>query len=256
MKRKLIAGNWKMHLNASQASLLVHRLQERVRIHRDVEVVLIPGMVNLQPMSMQIDRRKFRLGAQNAHHKDEGAFTGETSMTMLHDLVHYVLVGHSERRHVFGETDEDASLKVAAALRNDIMPILCVGETHHERVQKETKQVLHDQTVAGLRNVTSSDMDKIVVAYEPVWAIGTGDHAKPDQVAEAIKIIRDNVTHLYGKRASSRLRVLYGGSVNADNARAYLNVESVDGLLIGGASLNYHQFSDIIDSAYRLTKET
>ncbi len=255
MKRKLIAGNWKMHLNASQASILVHRLQERIKIHRDVEVVLIPGMMTLQPMSMQIDRRKFRLGAQNAHYEDEGAFTGETSMTMLNDLVHYVLVGHSERRHIFGETDQEAAKKVAAALRNDIMPILCVGETKHERAQKETKQVLHDQTVAGLKNVTSSELDKIVVAYEPVWAIGTGDHAKPEQVAEAIEIIRNNVLHLYGKRAANRLRVLYGGSVNADNARAFLEVAGVDGLLVGGASLNYHQFADIVDSAFRLSKE-
>lgn len=245
-----------MHLNASQASLLLHRLQERIKIHRDVEVVLIPSMLTLQPLSMQLDRRKFRLGAQNAYHHDEGAFTGEVSMTMLHDLVHYVLVGHSERRHVFGETDEEAAKKVAAAMRNGIMPILCVGETQHERNQGETNQVLHDQTTVGLRDVTSSELENIVIAYEPVWAIGTGDYAKPDQVEAAIKVIRNNIEHLFGKRAANKVRVLYGGSVNADNARSYLELETVDGLLVGGASLNYHQFADIVDSAFRLTKES
>lgn len=245
-----------MHLNASQASLLLHRLQERIKIHRDVEVVLIPSMLTLQPLSMQLDRRKFRLGAQNAYHHDEGAFTGEVSMTMLHDLVHYVLVGHSERRHVFGETDEEAAKKVAAAMRNGIMPILCVGETQHERNQGETNQVLHDQTTVGLRDVTSSELENIVIAYEPVWAIGTGDYAKPDQVEAAIKVIRNNIEHLFGKRAANKVRVLYGGSVNADNARSYLELDTVDGLLVGGASLNYHQFADIVDSAFRLTKES
>ena len=244
-----------MHNNASQASLLVHRLQERIKIHRDVEVVLIPPMLTLQPMSMQIDRRKFRLGAQNAYHEDEGPFTGEVSMTMLHDLVHYVVVGHSERRHVFGETDEMVAKKAAAAVRNDLAPIICVGETHHERTQGETKQVLHDQTVAALKNLTSKDMHDVVIAYEPVWAIGTGDNAKPDQVQDAVDTIRHNVAQLYGKTAAARLRVLYGGSTNGDNARSYLQLPGVNGLLIGGASLNYHQFSDIVDTAYRLTKE-
>ena len=129
MRKFLIAANWKMHLNASQASLLLHRLQERIRIHRDIEVVLAPPMLTLQPLSLQIDRRKFRLAAQNAYYKDEGAFTGEVSFTMLRDLVHYVIVGHSERRLYFGESLEMIRDKVQAAIRNDISPILCVGET-------------------------------------------------------------------------------------------------------------------------------
>src|SRR5476651_2688249 len=129
MRRTLIVGNWKMHLNAAQASLLVHRLSERIKIHRDIEVVLAPSMLVLQPLSLQIDRRKFRLAAQNAYYKDEGAFTGEVSFTMLQDLVHYGLVGHSDRRHKFDESLTDIREKVAAAIRNDISPILCVGET-------------------------------------------------------------------------------------------------------------------------------
>ena len=176
-------------------------------------------------------------------------------MTMLRELVHYVLVGHSERRHVFGETDEMVAKKAAAAVRNEISPIICVGETQHERTQGETKQVLHDQITVALSDLTSRDIHDVVIAYEPVWAIGTGANAKPDQVEEAVKLIRNNIAHLYGKTAAARVRVLYGGSTNADNARSYLQLPGINGLLVGGASLNYHQFSDMVDTAFRLTKE-
>lgn len=252
MKRRiLIAGNWKMHLNTSQASILLHRLQERIKIYRDVEVVLCPSMMVLQPLSMQLDRRKFRLGAQNAYHQDEGAYTGEVSVTMLRDLVHYVIVGHSERRHIFEETDDEIAKKVAACLRNGISPILCVGETKHERTAKETKRILHDQLNVSLSGATSNDMRDVVIAYEPVWAIGTGEYAKPDMVATAVKTIRHNVEHMFGSRVAKKMRVLYGGSVIPDVARGYLELEGVDGLLVGGASLNYHQFSSIVEAAYR-----
>jgi triosephosphate isomerase (TIM) len=139
MRKILIVGNWKMHLNASQASILLHRLAERIKIHRDIEVVLAPSMMTLQPLSVQIDRRKFRLAAQNAYFKDEGAYTGEVSFTMLRDLVHYVIIGHSERRRVFNEDLNMVRDKVAAAIRNEIMPILCVGETKQERKEGEAK---------------------------------------------------------------------------------------------------------------------
>src|SRR4051812_46259364 len=182
MKKLLIVGNWKMHLNASQASLLVHRLQENIKIHRDIEIVLTPTMLTLQPLSLQIDRRKFRLAAQNAYHKDEGAFTGEVSFTMLRELVHYAIIGHSERRQSFHEDLDMVRDKVAASIRNDITPILCVGETKHERKEGETKQVLHDQLMTALSNLTASEVGQSVIAYEPIWAIGTGDVAKPDQV--------------------------------------------------------------------------
>lgn len=250
-----------MNLNASQASLLVHRLQERIKIHRDVEVVLIPTALTLQPMSMQIDRRKFRLGAQNAHFHDGGAYTGEVSMTMLHDLVHYVLVGHSERRHKFGERDEDTGHKVAAALRNEIMPILCIGETKHEKLEGHTTRVIHDQLAAGLKNVSTGELSKIVIAYEPVWAISDGknyaghESAKPTEVAKVVKKIRRDLEHMFGPRVAKKVRILYGGSVTADTARGYLEVPGIEGLLVGGASLNYHQFSDIVDAAYRLSQE-
>lgn len=257
MKRVLIAGNWKMHLNTSQASLLLHRLHERIKIYRDIEVVLAPSMMVLQPLSMQIDRRKFRLAAQNAFHKDDGAFTGEVSFTMLRDLVHYVIIGHSERRLYFHEDHDLIRDKVAAAVRNDITPILCVGETKQERRAHETKQVLHDQLITALSNLTGREVANMVIAYEPVWAISTfeGQLAKPTEVAEAMKYIRHQVEELYGKKAAKEIRVLYGGSVDDQIARGYLDIEECDGLLVGGASLNYHKFSGIVDAAYRHLNE-
>jgi triosephosphate isomerase (TIM) len=255
MRKLLIVGNWKMHLNTMQASILLHRLQERIRIYRDIEVVLAPSMLVLQPLSIQVDRRKFRLAAQNAFYKDDGAYTGEVSFTMLRDLVHYAIIGHSERRHIFGETLDDVALKVEAAVRNGIMPILCVGETKTERLAGHTRRVLHDQVVTALKGLTSSDIEDLVIAYEPVWAIGTGDVAKPDQVLNAVECIRMNIRELYGKKASENVRILYGGSITPDVARGFLELNGIDGLLVGGASVNYHQFSNIVDSAYTLRRE-
>lgn len=246
-----------MHLNTSQASLLLHRLHERIKIHRNIEVVLAPSMLVLQPLSMQIDRRKFRLAAQNAHHKDEGAFTGEVSFTMLQDLAHYVIIGHSERRLYFHEDLDIVRDKVAAAVRNGITPIICVGETDHERKGGETRQVLHDQISTALSNLTASDVEDIVIAYEPVWAISTfgGELAKPDVVAGEMAFIRKQVADLYGKRASERVRILYGGSVDDQIVGGYLSTADCDGVLVGGASLNYHKFAGIVDVAYRQRHE-
>jgi triosephosphate isomerase len=215
-------------------------------------------MLTLQPLSMQIDRRKFRLGAQNAYHADEGAFTGEISMTMLSELVHYVLVGHSERRHVFGETDEMIAKKAAAAVRNDLMPIICVGETNHERAQNETKQVLHDQTVTALKDLTNRDMHNVVIAYEPVWAISDGKNphpATPGDVEKSLIYIRDQIKELHGDKVAKNVRILYGGSVNEHNANAFLSLQSCDGALIGGASLKADSFAGIVEAAYRLQQE-
>ncbi len=223
-----------MHLNASQASLLVHRLHERIKIYRDIEVVLAPSMLVLQPLSIQIDRRKFRLAAQNAYFKDEGAYTGEVSFTMLRDLVHYVIVGHSERREIFHEDLPIVRDKVAAAVRNGITPILCVGETHHERTQGETKQVLHDQLMSGLSNLTAAEVREMVIAYEPVWAIGKGTPAKPDQINEAVNYVRDYVKGVFGPKAAKDLTVLYGASVEPEVVSGFLDIPGVDGFLVGG----------------------
>lgn len=256
MRKILIVGNWKMHLNASQASLLVHRLQENIPIHRDIEVVLAPSMLALQPLSLQIDRRKFRLAAQNAYFVDEGAYTGEVSFTMLRDLVHYAIVGHSERRHIFNEDLEMIRDKVGAALRNEITPILCVGETKHEREEGETRQVLHDQLMSGLSNLTHDEVENIVIAYEPVWAIGTGDVAKPEQVESAMDYIRRYIKDVFGDKAAKGVRILYGGSVVPDIVHGFLDIPGMDGFLVGGASLNYHSFSSIVAASWRWQRES
>lgn len=239
-----------MNLNMHEASLFVHHLAKEVAVHNDVEVVLCPNLLTLQSLSLQINHRQFKLGAQNAYWRDSGAFTGEVSATMLHGLVKYVLVGHSERRHIFHEHDKEIRHKVQAVVRNRMTPILCVGETAAERADGETTHVLHDQIVSGLLNVTSEEVEDLVIAYEPVWAIGTGNNALPRDVAAATDVIRKQVASLYGKKAAQSLRVLYGGSVSADNAGDYLSVEGVDGLLIGGTSLNANAFASIVETAH------
>lgn len=256
-KRLLIVANWKMHLNTHEASLLVHRLSQRIKVHRDIEVVLAPSTLSLQPLSLEIDRRKFRLSAQDAYFKDEGPYTGEVSFSMLRELVHYCIIGHSARRVYFGETLETVRDKVQAAVRNGIVPILCIGETKQERSAGETKQVIHDQLTTALSNLTAEDIQDIVIAYEPIWAISTfeGEVAKPDDMAKAIKYIRFQIKELYGDQAAEAVRVLYGGSVDDHDARAYLALDGCDGVLVGAASLNYHQFPAIVESAYQLLSE-
>lgn len=235
----------------------MHQLDKRIRIHRDVEVVLAPNFLALQPLSVEIDRRKFRLAAQNAYHKDSGAFTGEVSFSMLRHLTHYAIIGHSERRLYFQESLETVRDKVAAAVRNEIIPILCIGETQHERRQGETKQVLHDQVTTALSNLTSDDVEKIVIAYEPVWAISTfgGELAKPSDVAKEIAYIRAQVSDLYGKKVGNGIRVLYGGSVDDQIARGYLEIDGCNGALVGGASLHAHKFAAIVEAAHAVARE-
>jgi triosephosphate isomerase len=253
MRKKLVVGNWKMHLNTSQASLLLHRLHERIKIYRNIEVVLAPTMLVLQPLSLQIDRRKFRLAAQNAYAQDDGAFTGEVSFTQLRDLAHYVIIGHSERRIYFHEDLNTIRDKVSACVRNEITPILCVGETKIEHRAGETKQVLHDQITSALSNLTAGEVAGMVIAYEPVWAISTfdGTLAKPSQVQPMFDYIRLQIEHLYGKRTGHKVRLLYGGSVDEHTARGYMDLNGCDGVLVGGASVNYHKFSEIVKAAQR-----
>jgi triosephosphate isomerase len=256
-RKKIIVGNWKMHLNVHQSSVLLHQLNQHIKVYRNIEVVLAPSMLALQPLSLQIDRQKFRLAAQNAYYIDEGAFTGEVSFSMLRDLVHYAIIGHSERRLYFKEDLALIRDKVAAAVRNDIVPILCVGETKKEYEAHETKTVVHDQLTTAISNLTRREVETLVIAYEPVWAISNGLNfakhviAKPDQVAEVANYIREIIEDLYGRSASESVRLLYGGSSNAENAYSYLSIPGVDGLLPGGASLNYLEFSGIIAATER-----
>lgn len=249
--KKLIVGNWKMNLTVHEASVFIHGLAKVVHAHRDVEVVVAPTLLALQPVSLQVDHRQLKLAAQNFYWRDHGAFTGEVSATQLRGLVDYAIVGHSERRHIFHEHDKDLRNKVQAAIRNGIHPILCIGETAHQRAAGETTDIIHDQLLGGLANVTSEEFHQVVIAYEPVWAIGTGNNATPLDVEKATSAIRRQITHLYGQKAADDVRILYGGSVTPDSAPTYLATKGVDGLLVGGASLSLESFGSIVAAAHQ-----
>jgi triosephosphate isomerase len=253
--KKLIIGNWKMNLDVHESSLYLHDLANRVKSHRSVDIVIAPTMLALQTLSLQINHRQFKLAAQNFYWRDHGAYTGEVSATQLRGIVSYGLVGHSERRHQFNETDKDTRAKVQAAIRNGIRPVLCVGETASERASDETRDVIHDQLLGGLANITGDELASVIIAYEPVWAIGTGDNALPSDVIAAVASIRSQLKHLYGAKAAQEVQVLYGGSVTAESAADYLAIPDVDGLLVGGASLKAEAFASIVEKAHQSVRK-
>jgi len=244
-----------MNLNIHEASLYLHKLSNMVESHRDTEVVLAPTMLALQTIVLQADFRQFKIAAQNFYWRDYGAYTGEVSATQLRGIVSYALVGHSERRHVFHETDKEIRNKVQAAYRNGITPVLCVGETAAEHADGEAADALHHQIIGGLSNITSDEAKSLVIAYEPVWAIGTGKNAMPGDVSRAVRSIRSQVRHLFGDEVAEAVRVLYGGSVSLDNAASYLATAGIDGLLMGGASLDAHVFSTIVNNAHKTREQ-
>lgn len=254
-KKYFIAGNWKMNFSPAQAESFAEKLVEKIPRDTISEVVIAPHFLSLQKIADITKSSSIKLSAQNAYHRDEGAFTGEISANMLKNIAKYVILGHSERRHIFSEDNKLISQKVDAVIRSGMKPILCVGETLLERRNNETSRVLHDQVSSGLRGLTSQEVAKTVIAYEPVWAIGTGDIAKPDQVASAIAKIRGNISALYGLDVADKCRILYGGSATASTAGGYLLIEGVDGLLIGGASLKLSSFSQIVATADKLTQQ-
>lgn len=251
MRKKLIIGNWKMNFNMHEASLYLHKLMNTLPSHRDVEVVLVPTILTLQSLSLQVNRRIAKLAAQNCYWRDSGAYTGETPVAHLRGIADYALIGHSERRYIFIESEKDIRLKVQAAIRNRIRPVLCIGETIQERTLGETKDVLADQLTSGLANVTAEELGEVVVAYEPVWAIGTGDNAKAIDVKKVAQMIRRHIAHLYGKKAAESVRILYGGSITPASAADYLAIDELDGLLVGAASLDAYQFKEIISKAHK-----
>lgn len=246
--KRLVVGNWKEHFNPGAASAYYNKLAKLVDANDDVDVVLCPPMLNVYALSRELDEKKFKLGAQNLYSEDAGPYTGETSAAMLKGIVDYAIVGHSERRHIFGEANLMIAKKVAAAIRNKITPILCIGETLLERSDELTSRVVVDQLTVGLHFVTKEDLEDLVIAYEPVWAIGTGQFAKPDDVIPVAKLIRKTIEELYGEDAKIP-PILYGGSVDPHNAAAYLALADIDGLLVGGASVNAEQFSRIVATA-------
>jgi triosephosphate isomerase len=246
--KKLIVANWKMHFNTHETELFIHKLN-KIEVPANIETVICPPFIGLQVAAKSLDAKKFKLGAQDAHQTDEGAFTGEVSAAMLRGLVDYVIVGHSERRRYFGEKDNLIADKMAAAVRNGIKPILCVGESLDDRHHELSMRVVIDQVTANLKHLTALEVESIAIAYEPVWAIGTGEIATPEQIAPVIQAIRHTVEELYGEEAGSSLRVLYGGSVEAESTRSILNISGINGLLVGGASLIATKFSEIIKAA-------
>lgn len=253
-RKKLIIGNWKMNFNTHDASIYLHRLQEAITERRDVQVIVAPTTLTLQSLSLQVNRRKVKLAAQNFYWRDFGPYTGETSATQLRGIVDYGLVGHSERRYLFHEQEKDIRYKVQAAVRNGFKPILCIGETRAERTNKETHAVLYDQLTASLANITSDEVGNVIIAYEPVWAIGTGDNAKPSDVIKAGSVIRRTLRNLYGDKISKDVQIVYGGSVTSSSATDYLSIPGIDGLLVGGASLRLYEFSEIIKKAHDMQK--
>ncbi len=251
-----IVGNWKLNFTVGEASIYLHKLLKTLPNYRDIEVVVAPSTIALQPLSLQVDRHKIKLSAQNGFYRDYGAFTGEVSFSQLRGIVDYSIIGHSERRNILGEDDKMIAKKVAAAIRNRITPILCIGETESERAFGETADVIRDQLTGGLSEVSDDDIDKVIIAYEPVWAISSTKAAKmatPDEIAEVVKLIRKNLKDIYGAKVAEEVPVLFGGSVKPSNAGAYLTVPGVNGLLIGGASLILSEFTDIIETAKRVS---
>ncbi len=246
----LISGNWKMHLNHFEALKLVQELSYQVTTD-DVEVVdisLHPPFTDLRTVQtvLEADRLPFHLGAQHCHFEDKGAFTGEVAPSMLAKMnVSYVIVGHSERREVFGETDEMVNAKVKAILAQDMVPILCVGETLEEREAGDAESKVAAQVKAGLADVSAENVAALGIAYEPIWAIGTGKTAEVADIAEMHAEIRALLIELYGEEYGAEIRILYGGSVKPENAAEILGTAEVGGALVGGASLTADSFMGI-----------
>ena len=254
VRKPLISGNWKMHHNHFEAIQTIQRLAYALSSsdYENVEVSVHPPFTDLRSLQtvIEADEIPISLGAQHCHWEDKGAFTGEVSPEMLAKLnVSFVLVGHSERRHIFGESNEDINKKVRAVISKEMIPILCVGETSEDREQGRTIEVVETQLEEGLSDVKASDVASMVIAYEPVWAIGTGKNATPEDAQEVCKAIRKKIENDW-KAASDEVRIQYGGSVKGVNAPDLMKQIDIDGLLVGGASLDPDEFSRIIK--YRL----
>lgn len=250
MRKPLIAGNWKMNLLRDSSIALIHQLLDKSKPSDKVEVAVCPPAVYLHDVGASLRGSHIALGAQNMYHTEEGAFTGEISGKMLKDLgCRYVILGHSERRQLMGETDMQVNQKVMAALKVGLVPIVCVGETLEQRESGQTTDVVRTQTEGSLAGLTAEQAGGIVLAYEPVWAIGTGKTASPAQAEEVHADIRGLLTKLFGTDTAQKIRIQYGGSVKADNAKELLSQPNIDGALVGGASLKADSFLPIIDAA-------
>ena len=246
MRKPIIAGNWKMHKTIAEALHFVNALKDRVN-NDNVEAVICAPFTLLKDLKEATKGTNIKIGAQNMHFEEKGAFTGEISPLMLKELdMDYVVIGHSERRQYFNETDETVNKKVLKALEVGIDPILCVGETLEEREAGNTKDVCKVQVEKALENVSKEDLAKVVIAYEPVWAIGTGKTATSEDANDVIAYIREVVANLYGELANE-VRIQYGGSVKPSNVAEIMNQSDIDGALVGGASLEANDYVDLVN---------
>jgi triosephosphate isomerase (TIM) len=247
MRTPLIAGNWKMNLNIFDSIKLATELKGLVAGVSDREILICPSFTTLSSVNDVVKGSNVILGAQNVCQEEKGAFTAEISPSMLKEVgCSYVIVGHSERRHVFDESNDLVNLRLKNGLKNDLKVILCVGETLDQREANETNEIIVDQIQIGLKDVSAEEMNNVVIAYEPVWAIGTGKTASPEQAQEVHAMIRQLLTDIFYSEVSSKVRILYGGSVKPDNATELLNKEDIDGALVGGAALDADSFSKIV----------
>ncbi len=247
LRKVIIAGNWKMNNTINATTSTLEEMKSTLDNFSDVTVIISVPSINI-PLATSITKDSFiNISAQNVHFENQGAFTGEISPLMLNDYgVKYSILGHSERRSYYGETDESVNKRVIGALNNGICPIFCVGEVLEERENGTTNEVVKSQVVKGLLNVSKEDVLNVVIAYEPVWAIGTGKTATAEQAEETCGYIRSVLAEMYDETTANAISILYGGSMNAKNAKELLDMENIDGGLIGGASLKTDDFAQII----------
>jgi triosephosphate isomerase len=247
-RKPILAGNWKMNMTATQARELAAKLIPLVSAVKDRDIVLGPPFTSLQSVAETIKGTNVSLAAQNFHWEDKGAFTGEISADMLLDLgCKYVIIGHSERRLYFGESDETVNKKTRQALKKGLLPIVCVGETLAEREAGKLNEIISRQVTGGLKDLTPEEMRRVVIAYEPVWAIGTGKTASPEQANEVHALIRQKIRSLYDAEIAEGLRIQYGGSVTPDNVSSLMAMPDIDGALVGGASLRPESFAALVN---------
>lgn len=252
MRKCMVAGNWKMYKTPQEASVLAGKTVDKIGGLTGVDIVVCPAFVSLTAVYEIIKNSQIRLGAQNLCYEDEGAFTGEVSAPMLKEIgCKHVICGHSERRTLFGEDDEAVNRKARACLKWNLPPIICVGETLGEREAGNTGNVVRKQLEGALAGISEEEMLKAVVAYEPVWAIGTGKTASPEQAGEVHGLIRSFIDEKYSEKCGSSIKILYGGSVKPDNIRGLMEYEDIDGALVGGASLDANSFSEIVNGSIR-----
>lgn len=247
MRKKVIAGNWKMNKNPEEAKKYLEEFIPLVK-DADAEVILCAPYLDLKCMVKHASGSNVKIGAQNMHWEETGAYTGEISGSMLKSIgVEYVIIGHSERRQYFAETDETVNKKIKAAFANELKPIVCVGETLDEREQGKTKEVITAQTRLALEGLTKEQVENTIIAYEPIWAIGTGKTATSEDANNSVKEIRDEICKIYGQNTSDRVIIQYGGSVKPANAKELFNTSDIDGALVGGASLKPEDFAAIVN---------